>query len=100
MRKALAFIAMLVCVGTAVSAQERAQAYVGARIIPISGPAIDDGVLIVKGGKIVMVGPRSTVRVSADVETHDVSGKVIMPGIVDTHSHIGGGAGGDRSGPI
>jgi imidazolonepropionase-like amidohydrolase len=100
MRKALAFIAILVCAATAVCGQERAQAYVGARIIPISGPEIADGVLIVKGGKIVTVGPRSSVRIPADAETHDVSGKVIMPGIVDTHSHIGGGAGGDRSGPI
>jgi imidazolonepropionase-like amidohydrolase len=30
----------------------------------------------------------------------DAAGKIIMPGIVDTHSHIGGGAGGDRSDPI
>jgi imidazolonepropionase-like amidohydrolase len=27
----------------------------------------------------------------------DAAGKTIMPGIVDTHSHIGGGSGGDRS---
>jgi len=31
---------------------------------------------------------------------HDMTGKVIMPGLVDTHSHIGGGDGGDRSSPI
>ena len=30
----------------------------------------------------------------------DAHGKVIMPGLVDSHSHIGGGAGGDNSGPI
>jgi imidazolonepropionase-like amidohydrolase len=100
MRKAFAFIAMLVCAATVVCGQERTQAYVGARIIPISDPEVSDGVLIVKGGKIVAVGPRSSVRIPADAETHDVSGKVMMPGIVDTHSHIGGGAGGDRSGPI
>jgi imidazolonepropionase-like amidohydrolase len=40
------------------------------------------------------------VRIPAGAEVRDVSGKVIMPGLVDTHSHIGGGDGGDRSGPL
>jgi len=31
---------------------------------------------------------------------HDVSGKTLMPGVVDTHSHVGGVEGGDSSGPI
>jgi imidazolonepropionase-like amidohydrolase len=31
---------------------------------------------------------------------HDVTGKVIMPGLVDTHSHIGGGDGADRAAPM
>ena len=29
-----------------------------------------------------------------------MTGKVIMPGLICTHSHIGGWGGGDRSGPI
>jgi imidazolonepropionase-like amidohydrolase len=30
----------------------------------------------------------------------DATGKWLMPGLVDTHSHLGGGAAADRSGPI
>ncbi|HWP41583.1 MAG TPA: amidohydrolase family protein [Blastocatellia bacterium] len=95
---AIAF-AFLLASATAL-AQERPQAYVGARIIPISGPAIDNGVLVTQNGKIVVVGPRGSTRIPADAQTHDVSGKVIMPGLIDTHSHIGGGSGGDRSAPL
>jgi imidazolonepropionase-like amidohydrolase len=40
------------------------------------------------------------VRIPQGAEVFDVSGKVIMPGLVDTHSHIGGGSGGDNSAPI
>ena len=29
-----------------------------------------------------------------------MTGKVIMPGLVDSHSHIGGGTGADGSAPI
>jgi imidazolonepropionase-like amidohydrolase len=80
--------------------QERAQVFRGARIIPITSAPIDGGVLVVQGGKIVAVGREGAVRIPNGAEVHDVTGKVIMPGLVDTHSHIGGGDGGDRSSPI
>ena len=79
---------------------ERPRAFVGAQIIPISGAPIQDGVLVVSGGKIIAVGSRGSVNVPAGAEVIDVKGKVIMPGLVDTHSHIGGGSGADGSGPI
>src|SRR3954467_5082397 len=37
-------------------AQEKPQAYVNAHLIPIVGPEIDNGVLVVQGGKIVAAG--------------------------------------------
>src|SRR6266436_1065517 len=100
MKKAFAFLSMLVFAALFVEAQQRPQAYVGAEIIPINGPAIHNGVLIIKEKKIVAVGARSGIKIPEDAEIHDASGKVIMPGIIDTHSHIGGGSGGDGSGPI
>lgn len=75
------------------------QAFVGAKIIPIHGEPIENGVLVIQDGKITAVGSRS-VEIPEDATVRDVSGKVIMPGLVDTHSHIGSVAGGDQSGPI
>lgn len=99
MRSFLAFLFVFLC-ATASFAQERPQAYVGARIIPISGPVIENGVLVVHRGKIVAVGPRGSTQIPTDAQSHDVSGKVLMPGLVDTHSHIGGGSGADGTSPI
>ena len=104
MKSFLALVCVLLCAATTplsvYNAQERAQAFVGAQIIPITGAPIQNGVLLVSRGKIVAVGARGQVTIPADAEVHDVTGKVIMPGLVDTHSHIGNGAGGDNSSPI
>ena len=82
------------------SGQESPIAFVGARVYPVEGDPVDDGVVVVHAGKIVAIGPRNTVAIPADAETRSVAGKVILPGIICTHSHIGGTAGGDGSGPI
>ena len=101
MKQLVAIICVLLCVSAPVRAQgEGALVLVGARIIPISGPVIEDGVLVVQKGKIVAVGARGAVTIPAGAEVREVGGRVIMPGLVDTHSHIGGGAGGDSSAPI
>lgn len=91
--------AALLCAGN-FAAQERPTAFINARIIPISGPTIEQGILLVQNGKITAVGDARTVRLSSNVVSVDMAGKTIMPGLVDTHSHIGGPAGADGSAPI
>ena len=43
------------------SAQQDPTAFTGARILPIVGDEIDDGVLVVQNGRIVAVGPSDEV---------------------------------------
>src|SRR5579863_1428989 len=64
-------------------------AYQGARILTASGKTFDPGILVVQDGRIVAVGPQGDVVVPAGATTVDVAGKVIIPGLVDTHSHLG-----------
>src|SRR5262245_43018544 len=80
-------------------AQEAALAFTNAIVIPIAGEPITNGVLVIQRGKIVAIGPKGT-AIPAGAIMRDASGKVIMPGLVDTHSHIGAPAGGDASAPI
>jgi imidazolonepropionase-like amidohydrolase len=75
-------------------------AFVGAEILPIAGEAIPEGTLLVRDGTIEAVGAVGEVTVPAEAEVHDVAGKVLMPGLVDTHSHVGGGWAADDSAPI
>ena len=98
--RAKTLAALLVLMTAPCFGQDRAQAFVGARIIPVEGDEIPSGTLVVQAGKIVAVGSSNAVRVPDGAARHDVSGKVIMPGLICTHSHIGGPSGGDRSGPL
>ena len=75
--------------------QETPIAYTGAYIYTINGDPIENGTLIVKNGKILAVG--NNLKIPSNAVVKDVKGKVIMPGLVDTHSHLGNGSGGDRS---
>lgn len=100
----LAAIAAALLLGAALlpgAAQAAATAFAGARVIPVSGPAIANGVLLIEDGRIAAVGPRDTVRIPEDATVVELAaGQVLMPGLVDTHSHIGEMAGADRSAPI
>ena len=86
--------------GPPVHAQQVPQAFVGAGLIPIAGDEIDLGTLVVQNGKITAVGPFDTVEIPGNAEIHEMTGHVIMPGLIDTHSHIGQVAGGDSSAPM
>ncbi|MFT7542796.1 MAG: imidazolonepropionase-like amidohydrolase [Gammaproteobacteria bacterium] len=74
--------------------------FVGARVLPIATDPIEDGIMIVRDGRILAVGTKDDVSIPAGAEVRDVSGMILMPGLVDTHSHIGGGSGADNSAPI
>jgi len=74
--------------------------FVCARIHPVSGPPIDDGILVVRDGRIEAVGSPRDIPIPPGATFHDAGGKVIIPGLVDTHSHVGGGWAADGSAPI
>jgi len=100
MKSFLIYIGLILLCAVSVSAQEKPTAFINAKIIPIVGQPIEQGILLVQNGKITAVGDARTVRLASNVTTIDVGGKTIMPGLIDSHSHIGGGSGADGSAPI
>jgi imidazolonepropionase-like amidohydrolase len=90
LRFVLVWMVPLFCIPSVYTwAQERTTAYRGARILTAAGAPIEKGVLIVRQNKIVAVGAESDTPIPEDAEVIDLSGKTLIPGLVDTHSHIG-----------
>ena len=98
MRKLLCFALCLSA--TALWAQQEPVAFSGMRLITAAGPEIENGLLVIQDGKILYAGRYQTRRIPKRAKNFNLSGKVIMPGLVDTHSHVGGVSGADRSAPI
>jgi imidazolonepropionase-like amidohydrolase/Tol biopolymer transport system component len=70
-------------------------ALVGGTAITMNGDeVIPNATVVVEGNRITAVGPSSSVQVPAGAERIDVTGRYLMPGIVDVHAHIGTGSSG------
>jgi imidazolonepropionase-like amidohydrolase/Tol biopolymer transport system component len=65
-------------------------ALTGARIITMSdedGGIIENGVVVVDGNRIVAVGTADEVDIPAGAQNVDVTGRTIIPGLIDAHAH-------------
>ena len=62
----------------------------GARIVTMHGDdVIEQGAVVVVDGRISAVGATGSVSAPAGARVVDASGKTIIPGMVDVHSHMG-----------
>lgn len=62
-------------------------AFVGGKVITITKGTIEEGTVLVKDGKITAVG--AELDIPAGAEEVDCRGKVVMPGLIDAHAHVG-----------
>ena len=67
------------------------QAFIGATLFDGTGAAtIDNAVIVVRDGRIESVGSADSVEIPAGAERIDVTGKTIVPGLINTHGHVSG----------
>ncbi len=84
------------------AASPKTTLFTGGTIIPVTGPEISNGRVLVEDGVIVAIGTAADVPTPAgkDIEIIELQGGTLMPGLICTHSHIGGWGGADGSDPI
>lgn len=79
------------CVAVAVAAQQPASVtvYEGARLITGDGSApVADSAFIVENGHFTAVGRKGQLKVPAGAARVDLTGKTVIPAIVDMHKHL------------
>jgi imidazolonepropionase-like amidohydrolase len=87
----VAFLAMLVvCPRAGAQTATRQIALKGARLIDGTGrPAIENSVLVIEGDHVVAAGKAGTVSIPKDAVVQDVSGKTVIPALINLHGHLG-----------
>jgi imidazolonepropionase-like amidohydrolase len=64
-------------------------ALIGATLIDgTGGPPLTDGVIVVRQGRIESVGPRAAFELPKKTREVNVTGRWIIPGLIDAHSHL------------
>jgi imidazolonepropionase-like amidohydrolase len=78
-------LAALFLIAISASAQERVTLIRNATVLTITNGVIENGSVLIRGAKIAAVGRNLTAPAGARVI--DATGKFVMPGIIDSHSH-------------
>lgn len=67
------------------------QVWTGVTVHPVEGPVLEDAVIVFSETGIAEVGPTGSVVVPDGAEVRSLPGHHVIPGLIDLHSHIGGG---------
>ena len=71
------------------NARSKIAGLIGATLIDGCGNVVDDSVVLISDGRIVNVGSRNNITSPhGNIDLYNVAGKTVMPGLIDTHTHI------------
>jgi len=84
------FFVLTSLMAVATTLQAQAVLYEGARLIPGDGSGpIESGAMLVENGTITRIGAMSAVNVPRGTTRVDLTGKTIMPTLINAHGHPG-----------
>ncbi|MCH8556834.1 MAG: amidohydrolase family protein [Balneolia bacterium] len=87
---ALSALLLVSCGNETPSVDRTVTAYTGATMINgLDQPAIENSVLVVENGMITEAGARGQVDIPQIADIVDITGKYIMPGLINAHGHVG-----------
>ena len=82
-------VVVLTLLSGLLSAQSKPVALKGAKLLTVSHGVIEQGVLVMEGGKITAVGAEGSVRIPAGAQVIDVAGMTVYPGLIDSETQLG-----------
>src|SRR5215470_9289076 len=70
-------------------AQEKPVALKGGKLLTITHGVIENGTVVMQGGKIVAVGAANSTKIPAGADVIDAAGMTIYPGLIDSETALG-----------
>jgi len=71
------------------AAQDKPIVLKGGKLLTVSHGVIENGLLVMQGGKITAVGAANSVKIPRDGRVIDVTGMTVYPGLIDSETHLG-----------
>ena len=79
---------ILIVMGWA-AAQDQPVVLKGGKLLTVTHGVIENGAIIMQGGKIIAVGAASSVNVPSGAQVIDVTGMTVYPGLIDSETNLG-----------
>src|SRR5688572_14768042 len=82
-------LATMLLLSVVIAAAPQTTAFVGVNVIPMDRERVlANQTVVVRGGSIVEIGDSAKVKIPKDAIRVDAAGKYLIPGLVDTHTHL------------
>jgi len=82
-------VALAVFLITALASAQQSIVLKGGKLLTVSHGVIENGALVIEGGKITAVGPAASVKAPRNAKVIDVSGMTVYPGLIDSETSLG-----------
>jgi imidazolonepropionase-like amidohydrolase len=80
---------LILTFSTSVFPQDKPVALKGGMLLTVTHGVIENGVIVMQGGKITAVGGASSVNVPSDAQVIDATGMTVYPGLIDSETSLG-----------
>src|SRR5262245_4764586 len=85
----LSFALLLISSALLAQPAKKKLALVGGMLIDgYEVPPVHHAAILIEGNRIVQVGPATEIPIPPDAQVIDTSGRVMLPGLIDTHVHL------------
>ena len=82
-------VGQILLLTTSLFSQSKPVALKGGKLLTISHGTIENGVLVMKDGKIAAIGAADSVNIPPDAQVVDVTGMTVYPGLIDSETQLG-----------
>jgi len=71
------------------AAQDKAIVLKGGKLLTVTHGVVENGIVVMQGGKITAVGGAGSANVPAGAQVIDVTGMTVYPGLIDSETQLG-----------